>query len=666
MRVRILLFFTLFLINVNPTLAQNTAFTYQGKLTDGANPATGDYDMQFKLFDTATIGTGHQQGAAIINPSVSVTAGIFTVQLDFGAGVFSGPPRFLEIGVRQMGSPDPYTLLSPRQAVTSTPYSVRSLNSSVADVLSSACVGCVTSTQIGSVAGSSVTGTIPVASIPAGSDSYVQNTISEQAPASFNIRGSGTINGSFSASTAFITSTASANIFNATTQFNIGGSRAFTVLSFSQNVFAGVNAGAANGIGGSNSFFGHGAGEVTSSGGNNSFFGRSAGNANTASNNSFFGTEAGFGNTSGTRNSNFGLGSGRNNLMGNDNAFFGYHAGFNSTGGTNSFFGSGAGDSNTNGLANAFFGYNAGTANISGLDNAFFGNQTGLANTASYNTFVGAQAGSDTTSGGFNTFVGTFAGNTNTTGDHNTFIGYNANVDTGSFSYSTVIGAGAVGRQSNEIKLGRDNGFDTVFIPGEVQMLADAKVEGDALILGNTHMSGLLRVEDIRTGGSISLCVTNNLFGILALCSSSLRYKTSVQPFSGGLDIVRRLRPITFDWKDGGMHDVGFGAEEVEQIEPLLTTRNSKGEIEGVKYGQVTTVLVNALKEQQAQIEEQKEQIAEQQKLLQHLHRQNQAQQQQLQEHKQAQEQQLRLQKQQLEALKSLVCSSHPQAEACK
>src|SRR5207247_990960 len=159
---------------------------------------------------------------------------------------------YLEIGVRPAGSHDPYTVLSPRQPVTSTPYSVRSLNSSVADVLSSACVECVTSTQVGSVAGSAVTGPIPVASVPAGRGNSLQNTTSPQASSNFNISGDGTAGG-----------TLAANVVNAASQYNIGGSRAFTVSSFSRNVFAGVSAGAANGLGGSNSFFGHGAGEVT-------------------------------------------------------------------------------------------------------------------------------------------------------------------------------------------------------------------------------------------------------------------------------------------------------------------------------------------------------------------------------------------------------------------
>ena len=44
-------------------------------------------------------------------------------------------------------------------------------------------------------------------------------------------------------------------------------------------------------------------------------------------------------------------------------------------------------------------------------------------------------------------------------------------------------------------------------------------------------------------------------------------------------------------------------AEEVEQIEPLLVTYNKQGQIEGVKYKQIATVLVNAVRELQAQID---------------------------------------------------------------
>jgi hypothetical protein len=156
-------------------LAQTTAFTYQGKLSDAGNPANGAYDIQFKLFDALTDGT--QQGATFTNPTVQVTGGIFTVELDFGATVFDGAARYLEICVRPAAKADPYTVLTPRQAITSTPYAMRSAAAGAADGLSVACVNCVTSSQIASVEGTQVTGVIPVESVPTGSGNYIQNAV---------------------------------------------------------------------------------------------------------------------------------------------------------------------------------------------------------------------------------------------------------------------------------------------------------------------------------------------------------------------------------------------------------------------------------------------------------------------------------------------------------
>ena len=76
---------------------------------------------------------------------------------------------------------------------------------------------------------------------------------------------------------------------------------------------------------------------------------------------------------------------------------------------------------------------------------------------------------------------------------------------------------------------------------------------------------------------------------------------------------VRRPRPIAFNWREGGSSDIGFAAEEVNEIEPLLVTSKDKGEIEGVKYAQITAVLVNAANKQQKQIEEQRDLIKRQQ-----------------------------------------------------
>jgi hypothetical protein len=115
--------------------AQSTAFTYQGRLSDGGSSATGSYDIQFKVYDALTDGA---QLGAVTNPTVQVTAGAFTVELDFGAGVFDGAARFLEICVRPAGSADPYAVLAPRQKVTSTPYATRSASAAAADTATNA------------------------------------------------------------------------------------------------------------------------------------------------------------------------------------------------------------------------------------------------------------------------------------------------------------------------------------------------------------------------------------------------------------------------------------------------------------------------------------------------------------------------------------------------
>ena len=97
---------------------------------------------------------------------------------------------------------------------------------------------------------------------------------------------------------------------------------------------------------------------------------------------------------------------------------------------------------------------------------------------------------------------------------------------------------------------------------------------------------------------------------------SSLRYKTDLRPFLGGLNVVNRLKPYDFAWKTGGVREIGLIAEDVAQVEPLLTFKNGNDEIEGVKYENLNVVFINAFKEQQSQIDELRQLIKTQQELL--------------------------------------------------
>ena len=99
-----------------------TGFTYQGSLAQGGTPANGIFDFELKLFDLDA--AGNQVGSTLQIGNVTVTAGVFTTYVDFGAGAFGGGARWVEIGVRPGVSTGPYTILSPRQLISPAPIAM--------------------------------------------------------------------------------------------------------------------------------------------------------------------------------------------------------------------------------------------------------------------------------------------------------------------------------------------------------------------------------------------------------------------------------------------------------------------------------------------------------------------------------------------------------------
>ena len=100
-------------------LAISTNFSYQGQLKKNGTPYNGSADFTFRLFTAQSAGT--LLGTATRN-GVSVTGGLFTTQLDFGAA-FDGSARWLEIAAATPG--DGPTTLAPRQEIASVPYALR-------------------------------------------------------------------------------------------------------------------------------------------------------------------------------------------------------------------------------------------------------------------------------------------------------------------------------------------------------------------------------------------------------------------------------------------------------------------------------------------------------------------------------------------------------------
>ena len=107
--------------------AQGSGFNFQGRMNDGANPANGHYDLQFRLFDAVT--GGNQINSIVSVPDTILVNGVFSVTLDFGASAFNNPNSvFIEIAVKLNGSPNAFTILGPRQQLTAVPFAVRAIS----------------------------------------------------------------------------------------------------------------------------------------------------------------------------------------------------------------------------------------------------------------------------------------------------------------------------------------------------------------------------------------------------------------------------------------------------------------------------------------------------------------------------------------------------------
>lgn len=116
----------LLLGGIGKLAAQGTAFSYQGQLHDNGAPAEGSYDLRFTIYDLES--GGSIVAGPITNSAVLVSNGFFTVTLDFGAGIFGGASRWLELGAATNGSEE-FETLNPLQAILPTPYAMYAGNS---------------------------------------------------------------------------------------------------------------------------------------------------------------------------------------------------------------------------------------------------------------------------------------------------------------------------------------------------------------------------------------------------------------------------------------------------------------------------------------------------------------------------------------------------------
>ena len=85
--------------------------------------------------------------------------------------------------------------------------------------------------------------------------------------------------------------------------------------------------------------------------------------------------------------------------------------------------------------------------------------------------------------------------------------------------------------------------------------------------------------------------------------TSALRFKENIQEDIDS-SIIDKLRPVSYDWKENKERDYGFIAEEVNELDSVLTTENEDGEMLGIKYTKLIPFLVKKIQEQEERIKQ--------------------------------------------------------------
>jgi hypothetical protein len=147
-------------------------------------------------------------------------------------------------------------------------------------------------------------------------------------------------------------------------------------------------------------------------------------------------------------------------------------------------------------------------------------------------------------------------------------------------------------------------------------------VYGTGLVLSTYKLSG---GGDFGSSTQNSLVIADTtgqasfINDVVAFASSDKRLKENVKPLDDALDKINKINGVEFDWIDGKDkhgnsvhsntgHDVGVIAQEIEEVLPEVVTTRDSG-YKAVKYEKIVPLLIEAIKEQQEQINELKEKL---------------------------------------------------------
>jgi hypothetical protein len=342
-----------------------------------------------------------------------------------------------------------------------------------------------------------------------------------------------------------------------------------------------------------------------SSEGFNTFVGRNSGNSymspaggpvNWASWNTALGENSFALNQTGFENTAVGTDALYANISGNGNTAVGaISLPSNTTGRSNTSIGFAAMYRSQTGIHNTAVGVQSLYMNTSGSENVAIGRDANFSNTTGrWNTGVGVDAIPGVETGSGNTGVGGESGytenllNQNVTGSNNTWVGYQSGPSSPA-QHSGVIGVGY------RAKTSKDNQA-VIGTPQIVETLLYGKV-------------------GINTNNPAATLVVNgdatNLTGAWGVFSD-VRLKKDIEPYKDGLEVVVRLRPVSYKYNgleglDPTKTQVGLIAQEVEVLVPGMVSTHDGVDLEQVKMMSTQAlpyILVNAIQQLNERVEQ--------------------------------------------------------------
>ncbi|MBT3730221.1 tail fiber domain-containing protein [bacterium] len=112
-----------------------------------------------------------------------------------------------------------------------------------------------------------------------------------------------------------------------------------------------------------------------------------------------------------------------------------------------------------------------------------------------------------------------------------------------------------------------------------------------------------LYFTDVSAGiDRMTIDVSGNVTATSFLYSSDKRLKKNIKSILG-LDKILKLQGVSFEWKNNNKSEVGLIAQDVEKIYPELIITDPNTGLKSVKYGNLVAPLIEAIKEQQIQID---------------------------------------------------------------